>query len=76
MVNGGLEPIGETFLSENTAAKYFRDKVTDVMYLYMSGYRSGGLSVMLNPATGKPLTYTDYNMMSSKANHTPAREDG
>lgn len=39
---------------------YFRDTTTDVLYLYSSSYRKGGLTVMLEPETGLPLTYTRY----------------
>jgi len=43
---------------------YYRDVSTDVMYLwrfergYNAGY--GGLTIMVNPKTGLPLTYSDW----------------
>ena len=37
---------------------YYRDVATDVMYL-SSGYQ-GGLTVMMDPETGLPLTYARY----------------
>ena len=36
----------------------FRDAVTDV--LYIRDVNSGGLTVMLDPDTGLPMTYTNY----------------
>ena len=43
---------------------YYRDTSTDVMYLWRceKGYNAGygGLTVMMNPETGKPLTYADW----------------
>lgn len=53
---------------------YYRDKVTDVLYIKAfctsaTGYAgAGGLSVMLDPDTGKPLTYTRYMEMYSALN--------
>lgn len=53
---------------------YYRDKVTDVLYIKVyctsaAGYAgAGGLSVMLDPDTGKPLTYTRYMEMYSTLN--------
>lgn len=42
----------------------YRETVTDVLYLrYCAGYK-GGLTVMLNPSTGLPLTYSDYLALS------------
>lgn len=43
-----------------------RDSVTDVLYLQYRDYRKGGLTVMLNPTTGLPLTYTDYLAFSAE----------
>ena len=53
---------------------YYRDKVTDVLYMDVfcmiaTGYAgAGGLTVMLDPDTGKPLTYTRYMEMYSALN--------
>lgn len=55
---------------------YYRDKVTDILYMrvyYISGYAgsgagAGGLTVMLEPGSGKPLTYTRYMEMYSALN--------
>lgn len=55
---------------------YYRDKVTDILYMrvyYISGYAgsgagSGGLTVMLDPDSGKPLTCTRYMKMYSALN--------
>ncbi len=38
----------------------FREITTDVLYFYSETASGGGLSVMLNPETGKPLTYSDW----------------
>lgn len=55
---------------------YYRDKVTDILYMrfyYISGYAGSGaeaegLTVMLEPDSGKPLTYTRYMEMYSALN--------
>lgn len=55
---------------------YYRDKVTDILYMrvyYISGYAgsgvgAGGLTVMLEPDSGKPLTYARYMEMYSALN--------
>lgn len=39
---------------------YYRDKVTDVMYVCYLGYNRGGLVEMTDPNTGLPLTYQNY----------------
>lgn len=43
---------------------YYRDVVTDVMYMNSyhigSSVSAGGLTVMLDPDSGKPLTYARY----------------
>lgn len=69
----------ETVFSQSDPADrgritYYRDKVTDVLYIKAfctsaTGYAgAGGLSVMLDPDTGKPLTYTRYMEMYSALN--------
>lgn len=46
---------------------YYRDTVTDVLYLnYAAGYK-GGLTTMEDPETGLPLTYTRYMELASKS---------
>lgn len=40
--------------------QYYRDSVTDVMYLWCAGGNKGGLTTMLDPETGLPLTYSRY----------------
>jgi len=55
---------------------YYRDKVTDILYMrfyYISGYagsgaEAGGLTVRLDPDSGKPLTSTRYMKMCSALN--------
>ena len=39
---------------------YYRDTITDVMYLRYHTINAGGLTVMLDPETGLPLTYTRF----------------
>ena len=39
---------------------YYRDAITDVMYLCYYNYNGGGLTVMLDPETGLPLTYVRF----------------
>lgn len=38
----------------------FREPVTDVLYMRYSLDNAGGITVMLDPETGLPLTYTKY----------------
>lgn len=48
------------YFSSPSYFSYYRDPFTDVMYLvFHVGYK-GGLTVMLDPATGLPLTYSDF----------------
>lgn len=53
---------------------YYRDRVTDVLYMNVfcksaTGYAgAGGLTAMLDPDTGKPLTYARYMEMFSALN--------
>lgn len=43
---------------------YYRDVVTDVLYVVVDyyGYRARGtsMSILLNPDTGLPMTFTEY----------------
>lgn len=58
----GMEPVepfhGNGFRDENFV--YLRDAVTDVMYVSFKFMNAGGMTVMLEPETGLPLTYTRY----------------
>ena len=47
-----LEPVGIS-----GPFKYYRDTITDVLYIT---YSSGGLTVMMDPETGLPMTYSQY----------------
>ena len=40
-----------------TNLQVFRETTTDCLFVR---YREGGLTQMLNPQTGKPLTYTNW----------------
>lgn len=43
----------------------FRDTTTDVMYLWAKAGYAGGLTVMLDPETGLPLTYSRFLELSN-----------
>lgn len=49
-----------SFFSSDSGFIYYRDTVTDVLYVWRKSGYSGGLTVMLDPATGFPLTYSRY----------------
>ena len=53
---GKMSPRGST----DDSVIYYRDIKTDVMYIFVSGYRKGGPTAMLDPETGLPLTYSRY----------------
>lgn len=40
--------------------RIYREITTDVLYFNTVNTNAGGLSVMLNPETGKPLTYSEW----------------
>ncbi len=42
---------------------YWRDTITDVMYLFTEIYKGGGMTVMLDPSSGKPLTYENFKKL-------------
>ena len=48
-----------------TSFSVFRDVVTDVLYLWRGAGYKGGLTVMLDPQSGLPLTYTRYLELSA-----------
>lgn len=54
----------QNFVGSEGRITYYRDKTTDVLYMkyyyYTGNAGMGGLTVMLDPDTGKPLTYTRY----------------
>ncbi len=47
-------------LDSRSDVSYYREASTDVVYMLYDGYNSGGLTVMLDPETGKPLTYENW----------------
>lgn len=55
LFDGGLE-----YLGRSQDCHYYRDVVTDVMYLYYNTLKAGGITEMSDPETGLPLTYTRY----------------
>lgn len=54
----------QNFVGSEGRITYYRDKTTDVLYMkyyyYTGNAGMGGLTIMLDPDTGKPLTYTRY----------------
>lgn len=51
--------------------EYYRDTVTDVMYIWYWSMERGGLTEMTDPETGFPLTYERYKELAeSKYNIT------
>ena len=59
-ISFGMEKVGQGYLPNDKYIYYLKDEVTDVMYIFYSGYNKGGLSVMLDPKNGLPLTYERY----------------
>ncbi len=55
-----IDKLGYNDVSDNNNFDIYRCPVTDVLYIVYHGYRKGSLTVLLNPQTGFPLTYTDY----------------
>lgn len=45
---------------------YYRDTITDVLYVAFWKSDEGGLTTMLDPETGLPLTYTRYLEIASQ----------
>ncbi len=61
MVEIKLEPINLWNANGYPVFCFYREPVTDV--IYFEKRTAGGMTVMMNPITGKPLTYTDYCAM-------------
>lgn len=62
---GGMEVVGicEGHYSSDKKQDtftYYREVTTDVMYICYEEYRKGSLTVMIDPETGLPLTYSRY----------------
>lgn len=55
LFDGGLE-----YLGRSRSVDYYRDTVSDVMYLIYIGPKAAGMTQMSDPETGLPLTYTRY----------------
>lgn len=64
-----MELIG-TSKTDNGKYEFYRETLTDVVYIQYrekNGYAGmGGLTVMLDPETGRPLTYARYMELYSK----------
>lgn len=54
-------------LDSDNHVRYYRDCVTDVMYICFTGYRKAGMTIMFDPTTGLPLTYSAYSEMDSNS---------
>lgn len=56
-----MELVGKCVVSNSgDIFYYYRETTTNVMYVTRYDYHAGGLTVMLNPETGLPLTYDRY----------------
>lgn len=61
--SSGTEPFALEHVGTSGLFDYYRDTITDVLYLSAtasSRYPSKALTVMLDPESGLPLTYTRY----------------
>lgn len=47
---------------------YYRDTTTDVLYVWAASKSGAGLTALLDPATGLPLTYTRYLELNATKN--------
>lgn len=54
------EPFTVELLGHSNGVTFFRDTVTDVMYLRSANSSGSNLTVMLDPDTGLPVTYSSY----------------
>jgi len=46
--------------------RYYRDTITDVIYIKYESGQAAGLTVMLDPETGLPLTYMRYMELANQ----------
>ena len=68
---GGMEVVGICEGHYNNGKEqdtftYYREVTTDVMYICYEEYRKGSLTVMMDPETGLPLTYSRYIELTKK----------
>lgn len=52
--------------------KYYRDAVTDVLFVWKIGNGSDALTVIPDPDSGLPITYTRYMEMYAANNPSPS----
>ena len=45
--------------------KVYREIVTDCLYIQSDTTNYGGLTAMMNPKTGRPLTYEEWKIFQS-----------
>lgn len=48
------------FVTTDGSLYYYRELGTDVMYIYYTGYKRAGLTVMMDPETNGPMLYTNW----------------
>jgi len=70
-INGGMEAVGsyegiKQSAREKDRFTYYRETTTDVMYICYEEYRKGSLTVMMDPETGLPQTYSRYMELTEK----------
>ncbi len=51
---------GSKNVSIDGSLYYYRELGTDVMYMYYTGYKRAGLTVMMDPETNGPMLYTNW----------------
>lgn len=62
------EIVAKVVLSSDLSIYYYRDTLTDVMYMISDDFRAGGLSVMYH-SDGTPLLYSEWlEMVVAKVN--------
>lgn len=48
------------YVSIDGSLSYYRELGTDVMYIFYTGYKRAGLTVMMDPETNGPMLYTNW----------------
>lgn len=62
LLNDSIQPFDMENVGSSNDGKFvfFRDPISDVLYIWRKSGYSGGLTVMLDPESGLPLTYSRY----------------
>lgn len=63
--NVGFEQLFEVFDDGGVLYVYYRDRITDTVYVYrqetrLKGYSYTGFTVMLDPQTNSPMTFDNF----------------